>query len=180
MTDVPRQTGERRRYWLSLAVLAVVLPTAIVVNGWNSLAEWRTANSRTPLVVERGTTQRFAGARWQLTGLHRLSEGTSKAILVVAELEAGVDDPNRLRQGLCQVVLTDDKGRRWLPAFLPGRAVRQALPAAAAKPRCGAFSKAEAGATIAMAETFTVPDGATGLTLFVTIAGARPEYLVFK
>ena len=29
-------------------------------------------------------------------------------------------DPEPLHEGLCKVVLTDDKGRRWLPAFLPG------------------------------------------------------------
>ncbi len=33
--------SERRRYWLSLAALVVVLPAAIVVNSWDSLSEWR-------------------------------------------------------------------------------------------------------------------------------------------
>ena len=31
-----------------------------------------------------------------------------------------------------------------------------------------------------MAATFTVPGSATGLALSVTMAGARPEYLVFR
>ena len=37
--------SERRRYWLSLAALAIVLPAAIVVNSWDSLSEWRAAAS---------------------------------------------------------------------------------------------------------------------------------------
>ena len=81
--------------------------------------------------------------------------------------------------GPCEVVLTDDQGRRWQPAFLPGRVVRQGRPEAADKPRCG-LSRAEKGRTITMAATFTVPESATGLALSVTVAGARPEYLVFK
>ena len=172
--------GERRRYWLSLAALAIALPAAIAVNSWDSLAEWRSRNSRTPLAVERGATQRYAGAQWQLTGMTRLPEGSAETILIVAEFEAAVDDPDLLRKGPCVVVLTDDRGRRWKPTFLPGRVVRQARPEAADKPRCGAFPNAEKGKTIMMAATFTVPDSAAGLALSVTVAGARPAYLVFK
>jgi len=171
--------GERRRYWFSLAALAIVLPAAIVVNSWDSLSEWRRLNSRTPLTVERGATQRYAGAQWQLTSLTRLPEGPTGAIPIVAEFEAVVDDPDLLKSP-CAVVLVDDRGRRWQPAFLPSRVVRQARREAADKPRCGAFPNAEKGKTIMMAATFTVPGSATGLTLSVTVAGARPEYLVFR
>jgi hypothetical protein len=173
-------TGERRRYWLSLAALAIVLPAAIVVNSWNSATEWRSRNVRTPLVVERGAAQRYAGAQWRLTGLTRLAEGSADAILIVAEFEAAVDDPELLRKGPCEVVLTDDKGRRWQPAFIPPRAVRQGRPSAADKPRCGALLKAEKGKTIMMAESFMVPVSATGLEVTVTVAAARPAYLVLK
>ena len=159
-------TSERRRYWLSLAALAVALPLAIVVNSWDSLSEWRRSQLRTPIAVERGTTQAYAGAQWHLTGLTRLPGATPETALIVAEFDA--------------VVLTDDKGRRWLPVFLPGRTVRQSRPAAADKPRCYGLARAEKGKTITMAETFTVPEGATGLALSITIGGARPAYLVFR
>ena len=43
-----------------------------------------------------------------------------------------------------------------------------------------AEARAEKGKTIAMAETFTVPESAAGLALSLTIGGARPAYLVFK
>jgi hypothetical protein len=172
--------GERRRYWFSLAALAIVLPTAVLVNSWDSLSEWRSRNNLTPLTVERGATQRYAGAQWRLTSLTRLPKGSTDAILVIAEFEAAVDEPELLRNGPCAAVLTEDRGRRWQPTFLPGRAVRQARPEAVDKPRCGAFPNAEKGKTIMMAATFTVPESATGLALSVTVAGARPEYLLFR
>lgn len=180
MTATAVSSGERRRYWLSVAALAIVLPAAIAVNSWNSLEEWRSRHVRTPLAVERGAIQHYAGAQWQLSGLTRLSESPGNTILIVAEFEAAVDDPELLQKGPCQVILVDDRGRRWQPTFLPPRVVRQARPAAADKPRCGALLKAEKGKTTTMAETFTIPDGATDLALSVTIAGARPEYLLFK
>lgn len=173
-------TGERRRYWLSLAALAVVLPAAIVVHSWESLSAWRRGQLQKPIAVERGTTHAYAGAEWQLTGLTRLPGATSETTLIVAEFDAVVDDPALLQAGPCAIALTDDKGRRWLPVFLPGRAVRQGRPAAADKPRCYGLARAEKGKTIAMAETFTIPESAAGLALSVSIGGAKPAYLVFK
>ena len=173
-------TGERRRYWLSLAALVVVLPAAIVVNSWDSLTEWRNSRPNAPIAVERGATQAYAGAQWQLTGLTRLPGATPDTTLIVAEFDAIVDDPTLLQAGPCAVALTDDRGRRWLPTFVTGRAVRQGRPAAADKPRCYALARAEKGKTIAMAEAFTVPGGAAGLALTVSIGGAKPGYLLFK
>lgn len=173
-------TGEKRRYWLSLAALVVVLPAAVLVNSWDSLSEWRRSHMRTPIVVERGAAERYAGAQWQLTGLTRLPAGPSGATVIVAEFEATVDDPALLQNSPCAVVLTDDKGRRWQPAFVPGRMVRQGRPAAADKPRCSGLAKGEKGKTIAMAETFTVPEEAAGLALSLTIGAARPAHLVFR
>jgi hypothetical protein len=174
------ETGERRRYWLSLAALVFVLPGAVLVNSWDSLSEWRRSHMRSPVVVERGATQRYAGAQWQLTGLTRLPAGTSGASVIVAEFDATVDDPALLQNSPCTVVLTDGKGRRWQPVFLPGRVVRQGRPAAADKPRCSALARAEKGKTIAMAETFTVPEDAADLALSLTIGAARPAFLVFR
>jgi hypothetical protein len=172
--------GERRRYWLSLAALAVVLPAAIVVNAWDSLSEWRRGRLSTPIAVERGAVQAYAGAQWRLAALTRLPGTAPDTTLIVAEFDAAVDDPALLQAGPCAVALVDDKGRRWLPAFLPGRAVRQGRPSAADKPRCYGLARAEKGKMTAMAETFTVPESAAGLALSVSIGGARPAYLVFK
>lgn len=64
--------SERRRYWLSLAALAITLPAAIVVNSWDSLSEWRRGQLSAPIVVKRGAAEAYAGAEWRLTGLTRL------------------------------------------------------------------------------------------------------------
>lgn len=173
-------TGERRRYWLSLAALAVVLPAAIAVNSWQSLTEWRRSQWQQPIAVARGTGQSYAGAEWRLTGLTRLPGETPDTALIVAEFDASVDDPVLLQAGRCTVAITDDKGRRWLPTFATGRALRRGRPAAADKPRCYGLTQAEKGKTIAMAESFTVPEGAAGLALAIGIGGAMPAYLLFK
>ena len=96
-------TGERRRYWRSVTALMVVLPAAIVVNSWDSLSEWRRSQMRTPITVERGSAQAYAGAEWQLTGLTRLPGATPDTTLVVAEFDAVVDDPTLLQAGPCAI-----------------------------------------------------------------------------
>jgi len=174
------QGNERRRYWLSLAALAIALPAAIAVNAGQSAWEWRLRNVGTPLAVVRGATQPYAGAHWQLTALTRLRDVAPGTSAVVAEFEAAVETPEPLHKGVCKVVLVDDRGRRWQPAFLASRVVRRGRPSADGKARCGSLMRAEKGKTVAMAETFVVPESATGLALTVTIATAWPDYLVFR
>ncbi len=179
MTAVP-QGNERRRYWLSVAALAIALPAAIAIHAGQSAWEWRLSNVGTPLAVARGATQPYAGAQWQLTALTRLRDAAPGTNAVVAEFEAAVDTPDLLHKGVCKVVLVDDKGRRWQPAFIASRVVRGGRPGADGKPRCGSLMRAETGKTVAMAETFIVPESATGLALTVTIGTAWPDYLVFR
>ena len=72
---------------LTRASVRLLLPLAIVVNSWDSLSEWRRSQLRTPIAVERGTTQAYAGAQWQLAGLTRLPGATPETALIVAESE---------------------------------------------------------------------------------------------
>jgi hypothetical protein len=173
-------SGERRRYWLSIAALAIALPVAIAVNAGQSAWEWRSRNVGTPVAVARGTTQHYAGAQWQLTALTRLRDAAPGTIVMVAELDATVEDPEALQRGICKVALADDTGRRWQPAFITSRVVRQGRPQADSKARCGTLMRAEKGKTVAMAEAFIVPESATGLAFTVTVATAWPDYLVFR
>jgi hypothetical protein len=179
MTATAANTGERRRYWLSIAALAVVLPDAILVHTGDTIREWL-RDMRNPIAVESGTLQRYAGADWRLTGLARLPGNLPDTIIVLAEFEATVDDPKQLVENRCQVALTDDRGRRWEPAFLPGSAVRKAKPAAADKPHCGLFEELSPGDTVMMAESFVVPEDAESLALSVSLSGALPAYLHFR
>ena len=174
-------SGERRRHWLSVAALAVVLPAAIVVHSRGDLIDWLRKVQREPIIVERGAAHDYTGAEWRLTALTRLPGDLPDTIVVLAEFEAAVVDPARLQAGgPCTVVLTDASGRRWEPVFLTESAVREARPDAADKPRCADFSGAAAGDTITMAESFVLPEDAEGLALSVTMAGALPDRLVFR
>ncbi|TIO11246.1 hypothetical protein [Mesorhizobium sp.] len=179
MTATAANAGERRRYWFSIAALAVVLPAAILVHTGDTIREWL-RDMRDPIAVESGALQRYAGADWRLTGLARLPGSLPKTAVVLAEFEATVDDPAQLAENRCQVALTDDRGRRWQPAFLPESAVHKAKPAAADKPHCGLFEGTSTGDTIMMAESFVVPEDAKSLALSVSLSGALPAYLLFR
>ena len=173
--------GERRRYWFSLAALAVVLPTALVVHSDGTLFNKLRRSLHDPVIVERGETQSRAGANWRLTGLERLKGELPETVIVLAEFEAAVTDVQHLgNTPSCTVTLTDNQERRWLPLFLTERAVRQARPDAAEKPGCGAFGEAETGRTMLMAESFLVPEDAQGLSLFVTLGDAPSDRLIFR
>ncbi len=172
---------ERRRYWLSLAALLVVLPATIAVHSWDSVAAWRSRYDRDPIAVVTGATQNYAGAEWQLTSLSRLPGRSPDETVVLAQFEATVDA--EIEAGnFCQVVLTDAEGRRWQPVFLGERIVREMHPEAVDKPRCMTtqFETLAKGSRAKMAETFIVPDAANDLALNVTMTGALPQYLVLK
>lgn len=174
--------AERRRYWLSLAGLGFALPVAVLVHSWESLEAWRSGSDRDPIAVDRGESQRYAGAEWRLTTLSRLPGGSADEAVVLAEFEARIENPGLLAESPCAVVLTDAEGRRWLPAFLTRPVVRKMQPEAADKPRCGglAFQGAGTHGTARMAETFVIPATASGLALSVTLANARPRHLLFR
>lgn len=184
-TFTPNQIGSKpaliARGKKSGTALVVVLPAAIVVHSSGDLIDRLRRSLRDLLVVERGDAQDYAGAGWRLTEMTRLPGELPGTVIVLAEFEAAVADAGRLRGAApCMAMLTDDRGRRWEPPFLPERAVRQARPDAVDKPRCGAFDGAVAGGTLAMAETFAVPEDARGLALSLTMTGALPDRLLFR
>jgi hypothetical protein len=182
MTEASATGVERRRYWISMAALAVALPAALVVQTWNSARTWRAENFRDPLHVERGEAQPYAGATWRLTDLARLAGGAPERTVVVAEFEATAEDAAPLVQVPCQVLLVDRRGRAWRPNFIPDRILRQMRPESVEKPRCGgpAFENVPKGGTVKMVETFEVPADAEGLQLSLTMLTARPQYLLFN
>jgi hypothetical protein len=176
------QAGERRRYWLSLAALVVVLPAAVLAHTWGSLTQWWANNDRDPIEVERGTAQPYAGAEWRMTGLSVLPIGSTGRSVVLAEFEARIEDPAVLMESPCVVALTDAGGRRWQPRFTVHRIVREQRPEAAEKPNCGGLTpeQAPAGATVKMAETFVVPADVDGLALSLIKPNALPGNLVLR
>jgi hypothetical protein len=173
-------SGERRRYWFSVAALAVVLPAAILVRSGATISEWLLQDKRNPIIVERGASQRYVGADWRLTGLTRLPGDLPGSFVILTEFETTVANPALLTEYPCQVVLTDEQGRRWEPVFLTEPVVRQTKPEAADKPRCGLFEGVGPGDTVTMADSFVVPEDTERFMLTVTFAGALPDYLLFR
>jgi hypothetical protein len=174
-------TRERRNYWISLALLAIVLPATILISSGNGLLDLLRAATSKPIIVPSGATQDHAGAGWRLTALSRLPGTVSGSAVVLAEFEAVVEDPARLRESIpCNAALSDDQGRRWQPVFLSASIVRETRPDAAGKPSCGNFEGSTAGGTIAMAESFVVPQDTQDLKFSISMAGASPEVLLFE
>lgn len=174
--------AERRRYWLSLAALVVLLPAAVLLSAWESFMLWRTNHYRVPIPVERQAIQRYAGADWKLSELTRLPGGSPEQSVMLVEFEAVVDDPAMLLASPCEVGLTDGEGRIWQNSFLTGSIVRELRPDAVEKSLCGpfAFEGASKGSRVEMAETFIVPAAVENFELSVTVSGALPAHLLLK
>ncbi|MDQ6434858.1 hypothetical protein RB623_12445 [Mesorhizobium sp. LHD-90] len=172
--------SSRRGYWLCLAGLLVALPAALAVKSWGSVREWRAQNLRTAVEVTDGQPVRYAGAEWTFSGLRKLHGG--ERTIVLAEFEALPDDPAALGQVPCDVQLTDGLGRSWSPHFLTDPIVRKSAPRAAEKRLCGGptFEETPKGTKAEMAATFVVPASAENLSLTLTMASARPQYLRFS
>jgi hypothetical protein len=174
--------SERRRYWRSVAALAIALPTAIAVHSWESFHEWRAQDGGPPTVVEKGQAGAYSGAEWRLVNLRRLPGSSDDARVVLVEFEAALDNPASFAENPCTVRLTDETGRIWEPVFLTESIVRKTYPEAADKPRCNAaaLTSAAKGARLEMAESFIVPASARDFALRVEVMHSRPESLLLK
>ncbi len=178
--EVVASRPDRRIRRFSLAGLVVALPVAIVLHS-DGMLDWFARHMASPVVVERGQVQPYGGARWRLAGLTRLQGELPGTALVVAEFEAMVDDPALLvAGGYCATRLSDGAGRHWLPQFLADRTVREALPQAAEKPRCGSFDAAQPGQAVGMAEVFLIPGDVGDLVLSVRLTEAPDQGLLFR
>lgn len=171
----------RKSYWLSLAALVVVLPVAIVVHSQGELIQSLRAAFRSPIDVEKGASQSYAGADWRLTSLTQLPGALPATTVMLAEFEATVRDARLLSDSFpCKIALTDGRGRRWNGNFLYDPVVRKARPDAASLPRCGSADGIKPGDTIRMAESFVVPKDADGLMLSLALFGGMPDTLLLK
>lgn len=179
--DSPAASQGRKHYWLSLAALAVALPAAILVHSKGELIQSVRAALRSPMSVEKGASQSYAGADWRLTGLTQFPGTLPGTAVVLAEYEAAVEDEARLRDSFpCKLALVDDRGRRWKGTFMVDPVVRKMRPDAAEKAHCGTAESIRKGETIRMVESFVIPEKAGGLTLSLALFGAMPDTLLLK
>ena len=172
-------TPLRRGYWLSMAALVVALPAALAARTWGDVKDWRAEHMRTPIPGAVGEPIGYAGASWTVTRFIRLA-GSQSRVIVLAEFEAVIPDPQALGTVPCQVRISDDEGREWQPTFISDRAIRRLYPEASERSLCGgpAFAAAEPGKPAKMAASFSIP--AHDLTLSITLYSARPQYLNFS
>ncbi len=64
-------SGERKSFWICLALLIIALPLAVFVRSDGGLLRWIEQNLQEPIVVPRGDVQTYAGANWKLVALDK-------------------------------------------------------------------------------------------------------------
>lgn len=173
-------TGERRQYWISVALLAVAAPLALFLPSRGEWLDWFAAKARQPVTVERGTTQELAGATWRLVDFTPLPGDLPETTVLLAELEVDVTDADRLRKAApCLMTLTDVKGRRWSSNFLLPYDARNLRPDVAEKKSCLNLIEAQPG-TLQLTGNFIIPEGTEGLALILSMNGEPQQRLLLR
>ncbi len=176
--STPVSSRERRGYWASLASLFLVVPLAIVVNSGGKVLSWLGESMERPMPIAHGGSGTSGGSRWQLAALRRLPGPLPDTNLILAEIKLTVQDAGTLRQALpCNVTLSDSRGRRWAPLFLPGTYLRETAPEAADLPQCSLLTAGANGASVRVAELYLVPQDAGGFILSLGLTG-QPALLL--
>lgn len=168
---------ERKAYWISLSLLLVVVPIAIVMNSPGEFVSWVERRMERPNVVERGDSEPLGGAAWRLATLHRLAGTLPDTNLMLAEIDVSVRDIAALPQA-CELSLMDGMGRRWEPLPLPGLLLREVAPTAAGGSQCSTLQAGELeGQRLRVAELYLVPHDAEGFSLSLILPGELPLVL---
>ena len=177
-----KQPTASRVFGLSLVALLVAVPAAIYVQTYDSLDAWLAENARTPIAVQPGAAIAYGGATWTFTRFSRLDGGTAERAVVLTEFDAVPGDPASLASALCQVILTDELGRRWKPVFLHDPAVKRLHPEAAETPACSgpAFAEVPENGTARFAASFVVPSNAERLALSLGLSTAASTNLIVR
>lgn len=170
--STPVSSRERRAYWASLVLLLVVVPLAVVVNSGGEFVSWLDRRMERPATAARGENGQSGGGQWRLADLRRLPGTLPDTNLILVEMELSIQDAGALRQGLpCRVTLTDGKGRRWTPLFLPGTYLRDSAPQTAGLPQCSMLTADASATSVRVAELYLVPKDAGGFTLSLSLTG---------
>ena len=167
----------------SLWALPVALIAALALRGRETATNWWRASDLFPQPVRFDASAPLAGADWRVVSLQRVAERADGTTIALLELEATVRDPAPFALLPCRIALADGTGQRWLPTFLAPAEVSRLPSRRNSQARtCGPAlaSKPEAGAVLAIAESFLLPRAAFGqVDVVISLAGARPHYLRF-
>ncbi|MEJ5022187.1 hypothetical protein WH297_20950 [Ochrobactrum vermis] len=174
-------SGERKSFWICLALLAIALPLAIFVHSDGGLLRWIEQKLREPTIVARGEIQTYAGGNWKLVALDKFPGTLPKTNVVLAEIEVAIQDPDRLKQSMpCSLTAMDEQGRNWSTLYLSGRIIKELKPEAADKPQCFNLASENGDGPIHLVESFLVPEDVGELSLSLSMLGEQPERLVLK
>ncbi|MBA8840462.1 hypothetical protein [Ochrobactrum sp. RH2CCR150] len=178
---VEQTLSEKRYFRISIVLLVLFIPLAVLVHSRGGFIEWAQEKLRQPTIAERGEMPGYAGANWKLVALTSFPGELPQTIMLVAEMELEIDDPERFKQAMpCIIAVTDSQKRSWSPTFLTDQILKKTKPDAAEKQHClNLIQSAEKG-TVEIAETFLVPAGAKDFAVSVAMRGEPHQSLLLK
>ncbi|MDM9625238.1 hypothetical protein QTL95_04995 [Rhizobium sp. S152] len=179
----------RRTWWLSLASLPFLVATAVAINAWRNIEDYR---HRIENDVVQGSGQLdYAGATWRLEKVRLIGDGRDTQLrlpgemrLVIVRMVATAARDIGDGWGQCEVSLVDGTERRWLPldVSLSNDISRDLEPANEPLKGCGITSldppRQDHAALIE--EKFVVPAAAVpALSVRLSVAALRPQAISF-
>lgn len=174
-------SGERKSFWICLALLIIALPLAVFVGSDGGLLRWIEQTLQEPIVVSRGNEQAYAGGNWKLVALDKFPGTLPETNIVLAEVEVTIQDADQLKQLMpCFMTVTDTEGRRWSTVYVSKQTIQKLKPEAADKPQCYDLANETGNGPVHLVESFLVPANVGELSLLLTMLGKKPEHLVLK
>lgn len=174
-------SGERKPFWICVALLIIALPLATFVGSDGGLLRWIEQTLQEPMVVPRGNVQAYGGGNWKLVVLDRFPGTLPETNIVLAEVEVTIQDADQLKRLIpCFMTVTDTEDRRWSTLYVSTQTIRKLKPEAADKLKCYDLANENGSGPVRLVESFLVPANAGELSLLLTMLGKQPEHLVLK
>lgn len=176
------------KLWLaSLIALPFLMAASLTIDGWRDVEAYL---DRAELFVtsDRGSAS-YAGATWTLAQTRLIGDGRDTNIklpknmrLVILRLSARAEQDIGQGWAICNLMLTDDQGRRWqhLDPIMSSDLSRELDPKAQAIDGCDEVSAhaPAKGQTAMIEEKFVVPaEAASSLAARLSFMSTRPNAL---
>lgn len=173
-------TTSRRSFWCCLFLLVLALPLAAFVQSKGEIVGWIRATILATKPLPYGSSALYAQAHFTLSGLESFDGPLPKTKRVAAKLDITIEDVAAFKAAMpCEISLHDAQNRRFKPLSPAENDLRKRKPEWAEKPNCNSLIGEErAGHTIAVVETYLVPDDAKIMSIDISMAGIKPLRLV--
>ena len=173
-------TTSRRNFWCCLFLLVLALPLAVFVQSKGEIVGWVKATLLEIKPLPPGSSALYAQARFRSSGLESFDGPLPKTKLVAAKLDITLEDVAAFKAAMpCEISLLDAQHRRFKPLSPIDGDLRKRKPEWAEKPDCNSLIGEErAGHRIEVVETYLVPDDAKIMSIYISMAGIKPQRLV--